>query len=50
MLWALMRESAVEMCVSVVLVSWLEVWTDVEGVEVLVPLAGKDDGDHPCGI
>jgi len=38
-------------CVSVVLVGWLEVWyTDVEGVEVFVPLAGNDDGDHPCGI
>jgi len=32
MLWALMCESALEMCVSTVLVGWLEVWTGVEGV------------------
>jgi len=38
-LWALMCESALEICVSVVLVGWLEVWTDVEGVAVFVPLA-----------
>jgi len=37
MLWALMCESAWR-CVSVVRVGWLEVWTDVEGVEVFVSL------------